>query len=71
VHLDDSAQDRLYPHQLLQSNDRLIVLINEYTASTNEIASGVVQEWNREIIVGPALSAKDWYSIPSTCRTTL
>jgi len=31
---------------------RLIILVNEYTASASEIVSGAIQDWDRGIIVG-------------------
>ena len=33
-------------------NGRLIILVDEYTASASEIVSGAVQDWDRGIIVG-------------------
>ena len=39
-------------------NGRLIILVDEYTASASEIVSGAVQDWDRGIIVGAVLSAK-------------
>lgn len=41
---------------------RLVVLIDERSASASEIVSGALQDWDRAIIVGRAASEKDWCS---------
>lgn len=36
----------------LFNNGRLVVMVNQYTASSSEITSGAIQDWDRGLIVG-------------------
>lgn len=48
---------------------RLIVLIDERSASASEIVSGALQDWDRAVIVGAAPSEKGWCSANICFRT--
>lgn len=42
------------PHGLkpLFSDGRLVVMVNQYTASSSEITTGAIQDWDRGVVVG-------------------
>ena len=48
---------------------RLVVMVNQYTASAAEITSGAVQDWDRGVIVGRRTFGKVSCSVPFRCQT--
>ena len=42
------------PHGIkpLFNDGRLVVMVNQYTASSSEITTGAIQDWDRGVVVG-------------------
>ena len=63
-----STKGRKFPEKIyggnnkgLLENGKIIVLVNESSASASEIVSGAIQDWDRGLIVGRRTLVKGWY----------